>query len=101
MSKPQIREVKKTIDFGQIGEVDVDFIVRYYPGSRPSGMFGPPENYCPGEESSADFIAAKINTITVTSFFEAIDGLLVDPMTDLLDEIAIELDEESEDAHAD
>ena len=99
MSKAQIRKVTKTCDFGQFGEIDVDFTVRYFPGVPPSGTFGPPEDYDPGDGSTVEFIKAEIRGENESEFFETITLIFPETFEDFLDEICLELDEDGEDDH--
>ena len=48
-----------TRDLGELGqEIDVEFVVRYWPGTPESGCFGPPENYDPGSDDVVSIISA-------------------------------------------
>lgn len=84
----QHRTIIRTIDFGELGEKEVDFCVIYYAGSPPSGMWGPPENYDPGVGSELEIIEAMIDGHKILWMFD------IEPLQLINEDICTQLDEE-------
>ena len=83
------RTKTRTIDFGELGERDVEITVNYTPGVAESGRFGRPEDYDPGCDSEADIVSVTLDGINIYPLFST--------WSELAKDIKEELDGEPED----
>lgn len=60
MRRPRRVTETLTMDLGDLGERDVDFVCIYTEGTRESGLTGDPRNYDPGEDSDIEIMSAII-----------------------------------------
>ena len=70
--------VKHTIDFGESGEEDCMVTCYYGRGIRPSGEYGPPEDYDPGCESELEIVKITLNGDDVTALVSKNDKELIE-----------------------
>lgn len=71
--------VTHTIDFGEAGEEDCMVTCYYGRGVRPSGEYGPPENYDPGSISELCVVKVELDGVEVT-------GAICKKQMDLIEE---------------
>lgn len=70
--------VTHTIDFGEAGEEDCMVTCYYERGVRPSGEYGPPEDYDPGSASDVDIVKITLNGDDVTALVSKNDKELIE-----------------------
>ena len=84
------RKVKETLtmDLGDLGERDVDFVCIYTEGTRESGGLGFPEDYDPGEDSDIEIMSAIVDGTDWDILKMIVDLRAVqDELCELLDEV--------------
>ena len=59
----------RTVDFGELGEKDVEITVNYTPGVAETGRFGRPEDYDPGCGSEVDIVSVMLGGINIYPLF--------------------------------
>jgi len=95
--------VTLTRDLGELGqEIEVEFLVRYFPGAPETGLFGPVENYDPGSADEVNIISATATVgkfhVDLTHFYQ--NAMPDDLRDDLCEKCSISKDDE-EANHAD